>query len=122
MAARAPRIRTGRVYDPPGPGEGTRVLVMRLWPRGIRKNRVDRWLRELGPQTPLLRGFLSGKIGWSAYRRRYLAGLERPQARAALEELRALARQGPVTLLCRCPDESRCHRSLLKDHLAKRLL
>ncbi|HEV8641876.1 MAG TPA: DUF488 family protein [Methylomirabilota bacterium] len=122
MVTRTSRIRTKRVYDLTGPDDGTRVLVMRLWPRGVRKDRIDLWLRELGPVTPLLRGFLGGRVGWAEYRRCYLAGLARPEARAQLTELRGLARQGPVTLLCRCPEESRCHRSLLKGHLAKRLL
>jgi uncharacterized protein YeaO (DUF488 family) len=111
------RVLTARVYDPPRRGEGTRVLIMRLWPRGIRKDRVDLWLKELGPVVLLLRAFRAGKLGWAEYRRRYLAGLERPEAQAAIAEVRALARRGPVTLLCGCPDEARCHRSLLAAHL-----
>jgi uncharacterized protein YeaO (DUF488 family) len=107
-------IGTKRVYDPPDPADGTRVLVMRLWPRGIRKDRVDVWLKELGPVLPLLRGFLDGEVDWAEYRKRYRAGLERPEAQEALAQVRALARQGTVTLLCGCPDEKRCHRSLLK--------
>jgi uncharacterized protein YeaO (DUF488 family) len=93
------------------------VLIMRLWPRGVRKDRVDRWLRELGPVVPLLRAFRAGRVSWPEYRRRYLAGLARPEARAQLGEVRAMARRGPVTLLCGCAVEARCHRSLLRDHL-----
>lgn len=110
-------IRTKRVYDPPAAGNGTRVLVMRLWPRGIRKDRVDLWLKELGPVVPLLRAYRGGKLGWAEYRRRYLAGLERPEAREAVARVRRLAHEGPVTLLCGCPDEARCHRSLLRKYL-----
>lgn len=110
-------IRTKRVYDPAAGDDGARVLIMRLWPRGIRKDRVDLWLKELGPVVPLLRAFRAGKIGWAEYRRRYLAGLDRPEALAALAEVRALARRGPVTLLCGCPDETRCHRALLRTYL-----
>ncbi|MGH7314334.1 MAG: DUF488 domain-containing protein, partial [Candidatus Rokuibacteriota bacterium] len=51
------RIRTGRIYDAPGKRDGARVLIMRLWPRGIRKARVDTWLKDLGPSLPLLRAF-----------------------------------------------------------------
>ncbi|MBI2492677.1 MAG: DUF488 family protein [Candidatus Rokubacteria bacterium] len=65
----------------------------------------------------MLRAFRAGKIGWAEYRRRYLAGLDRPEALAALAEVRALARRGPVTLLCGCPDEARCHRALLREYL-----
>src|SRR5205823_7333473 len=93
------RIRTKRVYAPAAPTDGTRVLIMRLWPRGIRKARVDVWLKELGPVVPLLRAFLDGGLGWAAYRRRYLAGLARPEAQEALGAVRAPARRGPATRL-----------------------
>jgi uncharacterized protein YeaO (DUF488 family) len=113
------RIRAKRVYDPTSREDGTRVLIMRLWPRGIRKSRVDLWLRELGPVIELLRAFRGGKVDWVDYRRRYRAGLRRPEARAQIAEVRRLARFGTVTLLCGCPDERRCHRTLLRDFLAK---
>jgi len=108
-----------RIYEPADAGDGTRVLIMRLWPRGIRKERVDRWLKELGPIKPLLRDFLDRKVDWSTYCRRYLAGLERPEARAQLDEVQALAREGRVTLLCGCADARHCHRSLLQEYLQK---
>jgi uncharacterized protein YeaO (DUF488 family) len=114
-------IRTARVYDPPSPDGGTRVLVMRLWPRGVRRDRVDRWLRELGPVEALRRAYLQGSVSWDDYQVRYREGLERPEARSAVAEVEALARQGPVTLLCWCPDASRCHRSLLEAYLRQRL-
>jgi uncharacterized protein YeaO (DUF488 family) len=94
---------------------------MRLWPRGIRKDRVDTWLKELGPILPLLRDFRSGKVDWNEYRRHYLAGLERPEAREATDQVLGIARRHRVTLLCGCPDENRCHRSLLREYLAERL-
>jgi uncharacterized protein YeaO (DUF488 family) len=111
------RVKTARIYDPAAPGEGTRVLIMRYWPRGIRREKVDVWLRELAPIIPLLRAYLDGKITWAQYRPRYRAGLRRPEAQAALAEVRALARRGPVTLLCGCADPQRCHRTLLQKHL-----
>jgi uncharacterized protein YeaO (DUF488 family) len=110
-------IAAKRIYDPTGESDGTRVLIMRLWPRGIKKSRVDLWLKELGPVLPLLRAFRGGQIGWAEYTRRYLAGLARPEAQEPLARVRAAAREGTVTLLCGCPDESRCHRSLLRAYL-----
>jgi len=110
-------IATKRIYDPPSESEGTRVLIMRLWPRGIRKGRVDLWLKELGPVLPLLRAFRSGEVGWTEYTRRYLAGLARPEAQAQLAQVRAAAQAGTVTLFCGCPDETHCHRSLLRAYL-----
>jgi uncharacterized protein YeaO (DUF488 family) len=111
------RIRTKRVYDPAEPADGVRVLVMRYWPRGIRREKVDVWLRDLAPVIPLLRSYLDGAITWAQYRPRYRAGLRRPEARAALAEARRLARRGPVTLLCGCSDPRRCHRTLLQAYL-----
>jgi uncharacterized protein YeaO (DUF488 family) len=93
------------------------VLIMRYWPRGIRKDRVGVWLRELAPVIPLLRAYLDGKITWAQYTPRYLAGLERPEAQTALADLRALTRRGPVTLLCGCLDPARCHRTLLQQYV-----
>ena len=114
----SPRISTKRIYEAADPADGTRVLIMRLWPRGIRKDRVDLWRKELGPVKELLRDFLDKNIDWPTYTRRYLAGLERPEAQAAIAEVRALAREGRVTLLCGCADETRCHRSLLLAYFA----
>ena len=119
MSTRA--LRTKRIYTPAEAGDGTRVLIMRLWPRGIRKDRVDVWLKELGPIKPLLRDYLDKKVKWEGYVPRYLAGLERPEAQAAVAEALGYARQGPVTLLCGCANEDRCHRTLLKAYLTDRL-
>jgi uncharacterized protein YeaO (DUF488 family) len=110
-------IVTKRVYEPAVAEDGTRVLVMRYWPRGIRREKVDVWLRELAPVIPLLRSYLDGKITWAQYRPRYRAGLKRPEAQKALVEVRRRAQQGRVTLLCGCPDPQRCHRTLLQEHL-----
>jgi len=112
-------LATKRIYEPVDPADGTRVLIMRLWPRGIRKDRVHLWRKELGPVKELLRDFLDKTIDWPTYTRRYLAGLERPEAQEAIAEVRALAREGPVTLLCGCADETRCHRSLLAGYLSR---
>ena len=111
------RIATKRIYQPADAADGTRMLIVRLWPRGIRKDRVTMWRKELGPVKELLRDFLDKKIDWPTYTRRYLAGLDRPEAQEALAEVRALAETGQVTLLCGCADETHCHRSLLKEYL-----
>lgn len=113
----APDIVTKRIYEPAAADDGDRVLIMRLWPRGIRKERVSVWLKELGPVPTLLREFLDDKISWEQYVPRYLAGLERPEAQAAIAEVRRRAQDGRVTLLCGCADEQRCHRSLLRAYL-----
>jgi len=106
-----------RVYDKRQGEDGTRVLVMRLWPRGIKKSAVDLWLKDLGAEIANLRAFKAGRIGWPEMRRRYLAGLRREPAASALKRLRAMARRGRVTVLCSCADPKRCHRSLLRAAL-----
>ncbi len=110
-------LRTKRVYDKPERADGTRVLVMRLWPRGIKKSVVDLWLKDLGADIANLRAFKAGSIGWPEMRRRYVAGLKREPAASALGRLRAMAKRGRVTVLCSCEDEKRCHRSLLRAAL-----
>ena len=113
-------IRLKRVYEPREEADGLRVLVMRRWPRGIRKDRIDLWLRELGADLTLLRDWKAGRVTWPERRQRYLDGLEVPRAAAQLDELRDLARGRTVTLICACRDESECHRSLLKAVLEGR--
>lgn len=108
-----PMIRAARVYDPPSPDDGYRLLIMRLWPRGVRKDAVDGWEKELGPSTELLRAYRTGRIAWEELARRYRA--EMGEKRELLEQLAQRAREGTVTLLCGCEDESRCHRTLLKE-------
>jgi uncharacterized protein YeaO (DUF488 family) len=117
MGTKSSRIATKRVYEPAAAADGVRVLVMRYWPRGIRREKVHVWLRDLAPVIPLLRSYLDGAITWAQYRPRYLAGLRRPEAQQALAEVRRLAQLAPVTLLCGCLDPRQCHRTLLQEHL-----
>ncbi|MCR8726193.1 DUF488 domain-containing protein [Frigidibacter sp. ROC022] len=93
------RVRLKRAYDPPEPGDGTRVLVDRLWPRGVRKEAaaIDHWMKELAPSTRLRKWFGHDPAKWEEFQRLYAEEL-RPNG-AALEELRGLARQGVVTLV-----------------------
>src|SRR5689334_10841192 len=99
------RLQTNRIYDPQTSNEGTRVLVMRLWPRGIKKSRIDRWLKELGPEYPTLKSFKSGRISWAEFTRQYKTGLKKSESQAQLKTLKDFVRQGPVTIFCSCVDE-----------------
>lgn len=112
-------VKTKRVYELREESDGFRVLVMRLWPRGIRKEVVDVWLKELGADLALLRAWKAGAVDWPERKRRYLAGLGRPEAAAQLAQLEVLAHGRTVTLLCACKDERRCHRSLLRAVLER---
>lgn len=112
-------VKAKRIYDPPAKSDGLRVLVMRLWPRGIRKDSVDLWLKELGADVANIKAWKAGRLEWAEMRRRYLAGLKQPPAAAALARLGALARARTVTLLCSCEDEAHCHRGILKSVLRR---
>ena len=94
-----PDVRLKRAYDPAEPGDGYRVLVDRLWPRGVSKERarLDEWARELAPSTELRTWFGHDPERFAEFRRRYRAELE---AHAdELEELRSRARDETLTLV-----------------------
>ncbi|MGG8405392.1 DUF488 domain-containing protein [Streptomyces sp. 12297] len=110
-----------RVYDPPGPADGTRVLVDRLWPRGITKAAagVDSWPKALTPSNELRRWYHAAQDAgaYEEFRRRYEAELAAPEAAEALTALRALAAAGPVTLLTAVKDPDHSHVTVLLAHL-----
>jgi uncharacterized protein YeaO (DUF488 family) len=111
-------IRLKRAYEPPSPDDGTRILIDRLWPRGIKKTQaaIDRWLRDIAPSAELRRWFGHRPERWPEFRRRYLAELKaRPEL---VEELRAAAHAGPVTLVYAARDEAHNDAVVLKELLS----
>ncbi|HKW24954.1 MAG TPA: DUF488 family protein [Terriglobales bacterium] len=89
-----------RVYEKPVRADGARVLVDRLWPRGVRKEAVHTWLKDLAPSDELRHWFHARPQNWDMFRRRYLKELTRPETAEALEELYRLARtRSRLTLL-----------------------
>jgi uncharacterized protein YeaO (DUF488 family) len=112
-------VKAKRIYETPAKGDGLRVLVMRLWPRGIRKQAVDLWLKNLGADVSNIRAWKAGRLDWPEMKKRYLAGLKEPAAAAELARLETLARRQVVTLLCSCEDEARCHRGILLSLLGR---
>lgn len=108
-----------RVYDPPAPGDGMRILVDRLWPRGLAKEkaRVDLWLKEIAPSNTLRRQFHGKPAEWTAFCAVYAAELEGAAAQAAVADLRAHLRKGPVTLLYASRDEEHNNAVALKAWL-----
>ena len=117
LRSRKHRVGTKRVAEAAAAEDGTRVLVMRLWPRGVKKTAADHWLKGLGTPLDLIRQWKAGTISWKVLEKAYLGHLRTAEARADLATLAALAHRGPVTLLCTCPDEARCHRGILKRHV-----
>lgn len=100
-AAKPAALRLKRVYDAAEPSDGTRILVDRLWPRGISKDkaRIDLWLKDVSPSEALRRRVHGDPEAWDQFVIDYAAELAMPQAQAAVAELRALMAKGPVSLL-----------------------
>ena len=94
-------IRVRRVYDAPSPADGARVLVDRIWPRGLRKDaaHLTEWAKDAAPSTELRQWYGHDPDKFGEFRRRYLDELSGRVQRAELGKLRALAATGPVTLL-----------------------
>lgn len=94
-------VRIKRVYEVSAADDGHRVLVDRLWPRGLSKERahLDEWLRDLAPSTALRRWFGHDPNRWEKFTARYREELAAPERQTALETLSRLAAEGPVTLL-----------------------
>lgn len=96
-----PEVRARRVYEPAEPSDGRRVLVDRLWPRGLSKDRarLDEWLKAVAPSNDLRRWYGHQPDKFAEFSRRYQAELTEPEPAGALGRLREEARSGPVTLL-----------------------
>ena len=109
-------IRIKRIYEPPSPDDGARILVDRLWPRGVSKEaaKIDRWLRDLAPSDALRRRFDHDPAGWEGFRAAYALELAEPAAAAALLELHGIMEEGPVTLLYAAKDEAHNNALALK--------
>ncbi len=98
-------VRLKRAYEPASPKDGTRVLIDRLWPRGVRKEnaKIDEWLKEIAPSTELRKWFAHDPARWAEFRRRYQAEVR--QHPEQLAHLRAIAREGVMTLVFSAHDE-----------------
>ncbi len=109
-----------RVYEKPARADGNRVLVDRLWPRGLTKSAaaLDAWMKELAPSDELRRWSHQHREAWAMFRKRYLKELTRPDAAEQLEELYRLAGQRKrLTLLYAFKDEAHNNAVVLKELL-----
>lgn len=118
MAARAVQLK--RAYDEPSPEDGQRILVERLWPRGLTKERaaVDLWLKDVAPSPELRKWFAHDPAKWQQFERRYWAELR--QHEDAVELLRQRIKAGPVTLVYAARDEEHNGALALKEFLDRR--
>ena len=117
MSSHKPQFKLKRAYDPPGRGDGIRVLVDRLWPRGLRRDgaHIDLWLKDVAPSADLRRWFGHDPARFAEFSRRYLAELE--QMAEPLQTLRGLAEKRTVTLLFGAKDREHNQATVLAARL-----
>ena len=113
-----PSISIKRAYEPPAASDGRRVLIDRLWPRGVSKAEaeLDEWLKDVAPSDALRRWFGHKPERWAEFRRRYLAELKDAPG---VEALRKLAADGPLTLVYGARDEAHNDAVVLAELLTK---
>jgi uncharacterized protein YeaO (DUF488 family) len=113
-------IRLKRAYEQPAAGDGLRILVDRLWPRGLSKAgaAIDRWEKDIAPSTGLRQWFGHEPARWEEFRRRYTGELR--EHAALLAELRELACESPITLVYAARDEAHNDAVVLRDALLGR--
>jgi uncharacterized protein YeaO (DUF488 family) len=110
-----------RIYDQPAPSDGIRVLVDRVWPRGVRKEdaHVDEWLREIAPSTELRQWYGHEADRFTEFRRRYLAELGEPGQQQAAEHLRSVAAEHDLVLLTATRDLEHSQAAVLAGWLRR---
>ena len=116
-------VRLQRAYDEPGPNDGRRVLVDRVWPRGRTKEhlRLDAWERDLGPSTELRKWFDHDPERWLEFQARYHRELAQTDQAKMLDELAAAARLGPVTLVYGARDREHNQAQVIAEEIERRL-
>lgn len=114
------QVQVRRAYDPPSPDDGTRVLVDRLWPRGLSKQRaqLDEWCKQISPSPELRTWYAHDPAKFQAFTERYHAELQDPERAAALAHLRELATHGKLTLITATKNSSISEAQVLADILS----
>jgi len=114
-------LRIKRIYQAPEPTDGARILVDRLWPRGVSKASagIDLWLKDLSPSDALRKRFHGHPDDWEEFRSAYAEELKGEAAQAAVATLREQMAKGPVTLLYAAKDEVRNNAAALKAWLER---
>jgi uncharacterized protein YeaO (DUF488 family) len=112
-------LRIKRIYELPEPGDGFRILVDRVWPRGVTKEKaaIDLWMREIAPSAELRKWFGHAPERWAEFRKRYQKELEGKVDRIA--ELRRQAAKGPLTFVYSARDEERNQAVVIKEMMEK---
>ena len=122
MSSRVPayNVNVKRIYDPPAPSDGFRVLVDRLWPRGLSKDAAafDEWMKDIAPSAELRLWFGHDPARWNEFRQRYAE--EVGQHQDLLDDLRKRARHRPITLVYSARDETHNNAVALRNLILER--
>jgi uncharacterized protein YeaO (DUF488 family) len=112
-------VKLKRAYEPPTPDDGTRILIDRLWPRGLKKMdaAIDQWMKDIAPSTELRKWFGHDPDRWQEFRRRYRSEVRRHPEQ--LDRLRTLARHGRITLVFSAHDEAHNDAVVLRELLVR---
>jgi uncharacterized protein YeaO (DUF488 family) len=113
-------VKAKRVYDPASPDDGKRILVDRLWPRGIKKERakIEEWLKDIAPSDELRKWFSHDPAKWPDFEKRYAAELKKKSD--LVERLRAEAKKGTITLLFASKEAKYNNTAVLKELIEHR--
>jgi uncharacterized protein YeaO (DUF488 family) len=91
---------------------------MRYWPRGVKKDKINMWYKDLGT-TKELKAWKAGKVTWPQFKMRYIADLKEKNKQTLVHELAKRAKKEKIALLCGCRDPNTCHRIILKEQIEK---
>jgi uncharacterized protein YeaO (DUF488 family) len=111
-------VKTKSIYESAEPEDGLRVLVTRYYPRGVKKDRFDQWVRPLSPSSGLLSSYRGGEKSWEQFKESFLLELKaNPESLEAIRTLDALTKRQDVTLLCYEKSGLPCHRLVVQEIL-----
>ncbi|MCL5069143.1 MAG: DUF488 family protein [Thaumarchaeota archaeon] len=115
-------IRSKSIYDEKSDADGVRILVTRFYPRGVKRERFDLWIKNASPKADLLKSYRQGSIGWPEFERLFNVQLETDEdSRAAMKQLSELSKKRSITLLCYEREGEKCHRRIVKARLQDRM-
>jgi len=114
-------LKIKRVYEPPTHGDGQRILIDRLWPRGLKKEngRIDEWIKEIGPSTELRKWFNHDPKKWEEFKKRFFKELQKNQE--TVDGVIVRAKKGTVTLLFGSREERHNNAVALKEYIEARM-
>ena len=115
-------IKTKSIYKPKDDSDGTRILITRFYPRGVRKGHFDEWVRELAPSVELLKGYKEGTIDQEQFRLQFFTQIQSNiSSLEALQSISEMAKKNDITLLCYERDGEFCHRHLVNDMVLREM-